>query len=102
MLVQQWSDRVVAPFPIRKYPPSTTCSVAVKELLYDWLEEFCVGETWHGVFTVTGCIPVYEIIAKGDISKSVTTTFYDVVAGLANPNEFLPPPECRDVVIEEL
>jgi hypothetical protein len=75
MLVQQWSDRVITPVPTR--------------------------ETWIGVFTVDTCVPVYEVIAKGNISQSISTTFYNVVSGF-NPNQFIPPPECNGAVIEKV
>ncbi|XP_062523823.1 mammalian ependymin-related protein 1-like [Corticium candelabrum] len=72
--VQVWSDRVVAPIPIR--------------------------ETWIGTFTVGDCIPVYEVISKGEISTSITSTFYNVVGGF-DANVFIPPSQCKSAVIRE-
>jgi hypothetical protein len=53
------------------------------------------AETWLGQFTVSDCIPVREVIANGNISQSVTTTFYNIVSGISDPNIFIPPAECQ-------
>lgn len=58
------------------------------------------AETWLGQFTVDGCIPVHEVIANGNISQSVTTTFYDIIGGIANYNVFIPPSECEEAEME--
>jgi len=55
------------------------------------------GETEHGRYagswTVKGCIPVTDVYFSNRTGL-VHTSFYDVVAGIHDPNVFIPPKEC--------
>jgi len=65
---QEWSDRV----PLR------------------------TREHWIGVFTLKGCYPVREVIIADyeQVNSTITTNLYDIVDGITNPDDFIPPQEC--------
>ncbi|XP_065834853.1 mammalian ependymin-related protein 1-like [Oscarella lobularis] len=60
-----------------------------------------VGTTplsWLGSFTYPGCIPIREVVVtRGPeaIETSLTQSFYDITAGIANPSIWNPPPNCE-------
>lgn len=69
IFAQEWSDRI----PMRQ------------------------RELWLGVFTVNNCYPVREVIIADyeQVNSTITTEIYDVVLGIINPNDFIPPAECN-------
>jgi len=50
---------------------------------------------WYGVFTDrdVGCVPVMDFFHNPNIG-SVHTSFFDVVLGIGDPNQFIPPSHC--------
>ncbi|XP_076449815.1 mammalian ependymin-related protein 1-like [Babylonia areolata] len=65
---QEWSDRI----PYRK------------------------REFWVGTFSLKNCYPIKEVLIPDyeTLNTTITTDFFDIVAGIVNPNDFIPPPEC--------
>lgn len=59
-----------------------------------WSERDAQGR-WIGI-TVTErhCVPV-SLVEAHNISYSVSSSYYDVVIGLPNPNVFIPPQFCK-------
>ncbi|XP_013386338.1 mammalian ependymin-related protein 1-like [Lingula anatina] len=51
---------------------------------------------WIGVYSLKYCYPVHEtFFNRLNISESNTVNFYDIVAGIPDPDMFIPPPECK-------
>jgi hypothetical protein len=50
---------------------------------------------WYGVFTDrdVGCVPVMDYFHDERIG-TVHTSFFDVVLGISDPNQFIPPHDC--------
>lgn len=55
-------------------------------------------EYWIGVFSLNNCYPIREVIIADyrEINSTITSNFYDVVEGIPNPDDFIPPPECAN------
>jgi len=53
-------------------------------------------EYWIGVFTLQNCYPVREVIIADyeQVNSTITTNYYDIVAGITNPDDFIPPEYC--------
>ncbi|XP_046574888.1 mammalian ependymin-related protein 1-like [Haliotis rubra] len=53
-------------------------------------------EAWLGSFTLNGCYPIDSLIIGPEETPNDTVTmrFYDIVDGIPDPNDFIPPPEC--------
>lgn len=49
--------------------------------------------SYIGTWTYQGCLPVSDSTKESDGSLSYTS-FYDVVAGVSDPNVFIPSQEC--------
>jgi len=51
---------------------------------------------WYGVFTDRdiGCVPVMDMY-HDDTIGTIQSRFFDVVLGTADPNVFIPEPECK-------
>ncbi|XP_066282340.1 mammalian ependymin-related protein 1-like [Branchiostoma lanceolatum] len=58
-----------------------------------WAHTFESGDKYFGVYTVEGCIPIQEEFFSNRTGL-VSTFFFDVVAGVSDPNVFIPPREC--------
>ena len=65
-----------------------------------------LAESWSGkttnpngaysdLVTDKGCIPVHDIFVDEDDPQIMETFFYDVVAGISDPNVFVPPKDCQ-------
>ncbi|CAH1261898.1 EPDR1 [Branchiostoma lanceolatum] len=59
-----------------------------------WDKAFESGDKYFGVYTVVGCIPIQEEFYSRRTGL-VTSTFFDVTAGISDPNVFIPPRECE-------
>ena len=61
------------------------------------------GEYWIGVFSLNNCFPIREVVIADyeQVNSTITTDFYDVVLGISNPNDFIPPPECQQAKWEK-
>eukprot|EP00035_Acanthoeca_spectabilis_P019918 m.430243 g.430243 ORF g.430243 m.430243 type:complete len:216 (+) comp17134_c0_seq1:53-700(+) len=60
---------------------------------------------YRGTFTAKECLPIQETLIKADgldISKSEFVSFYNMVLGIANPNVFNVPVNCKDLSEEEM
>ncbi|ESP01905.1 hypothetical protein LOTGIDRAFT_151437 [Lottia gigantea] len=69
------------------------------EMVYaqEWSDRipFRQREMWLGVFSLKDCYPIREVvIANSNITQTITTNFYDIVQGITNPDDFIPPTEC--------
>ena len=55
------------------------------------------GEYWIGVFTLRNCYPIREVVIADyqQVNSTITTNFFDIVLGISNPDDFIPPPECQ-------
>jgi hypothetical protein len=69
--VQEWSDRVTGPTE---------------------------PESWSGTFTEKGCVPVTEVFIEHEANRSSSTVFYNIVLGPLNPNAFVPPQQCLQLI----
>ncbi|XP_035657336.1 mammalian ependymin-related protein 1-like [Branchiostoma floridae] len=58
-----------------------------------WSNTFEDGDKYFGVYTVEGCIPIQEEFYSNRTGL-VSTFFFDVTAGISDPNVFIPPREC--------
>ncbi|XP_064597915.1 uncharacterized protein LOC135464419 [Liolophura sinensis] len=74
IFVTEWSDRI----PLRR------------------------REFWIGSFSNKNCYPIRTVvIANANITDTVTTNYYDIIEGIPNPNDFVPPPECNQAKFVE-
>ena len=55
------------------------------------------GEYWTGVFSLRNCYPIREVVIADfeKVNFTTTTNFFDIVLGISNPDDFIPPPECQ-------
>ncbi|KAK3582858.1 hypothetical protein CHS0354_012468 [Potamilus streckersoni] len=61
--------------------------------------EFEKITSWIGVFSVEYCYPVREILLQsGGIDFSNVRDFYNVVEGIPDPNNFIPPKACDNAM----
>ncbi|NP_001164689.1 ependymin-like protein precursor [Saccoglossus kowalevskii] len=51
------------------------------------------GSRYAGTWTVRGCIPVHDSYFS-EHTGFISTSFFDVVAGIHDPEVFIPPKEC--------
>lgn len=58
-----------------------------------WVIRHSQGGVWAGTYTLNGCVPV-SVVNATSIRDAITTSFYDVVVGLPDPNIFIPPTYC--------
>ena len=55
------------------------------------------GEYWTGVFSLRNCYPIREVVIADyeQVNSTITTNFFDIVLGISNPDDFIPPPQCQ-------
>ncbi|XP_041373967.1 mammalian ependymin-related protein 1-like [Gigantopelta aegis] len=64
----------------------------------DWSDRvpYSRREMWIGTFSLKHCYPIREVLVAGEqVNTSITTNFHDIVDGIPNPGDFIPPPECE-------
>ncbi|XP_035700255.1 mammalian ependymin-related protein 1-like [Branchiostoma floridae] len=59
-----------------------------------WSNTFENEDKYFGVYTAEGCIPIQEEFYSRRTGL-VSSTFFDVTAGISDPNVFIPPRECE-------
>ncbi|KAL0970410.1 hypothetical protein UPYG_G00241620 [Umbra pygmaea] len=55
---------------------------------------------WMSTFTEFGCVPVSTTYYT-DMTGWVLTTFFNIVVGIEDPQEFIPPNFCKDVTLDD-
>ena len=58
-------------------------------------------ETWIGIYTVKDCYPVQETFTN-NYSVVLSTRFFDIQLGIADPTVFIPPSTCQTAQLEKM
>ncbi|OWF42415.1 mammalian ependymin-related protein 1-like [Mizuhopecten yessoensis] len=54
-------------------------------------------------FSLVNCYPIKMVeVSDNNVTNSVTTTWYDLVEGIPNPNDFIVPKECQTAKWEKV